>query len=1016
MININKYNEYIKNDIDKIIKENRVEIKNKYINELYNKIVFSNEITIKYKVGEEDDLRIFGDVFVKNNKNNCKIIYNNMIIELNPFFNIKNEKFENKIIELKLRIIKEFTNMSFMFCECSSLLDLPDISKFNTSNVTDIRFIFYNCTSLESLPDISKLNTSNIKIMECIFKDCSSLKSLPDISEWNTSNVTDITGIFNNCSSLKSLPDISKWDTKNVKYMYAIFKNCSSLKSLPDISKWDTKNVEYMNAMFEDCSSLKSLPDISKWNISNLTGISGIFNNCSSLESLPDVSVWYSKFAQNMKKVVVKPPNFVSLKPSIFEKMHLELIDCPVQDQDINCPVQNPNILRMIKKEKKLIEGKILQNFDFTHMVGRLYCKAREFIESKKIKKLKLDEDEVSESEYKLVSLFKSDKLKELLKQNIKMSENFPINKLLENSESLSKGIFYHISKLNLENEISLKNIEINILLDCSGTITDMEKYFVMIQICALTRVFQSLDIPYLISVVGDSGFKVVLKELDEEHSIENLQKVLDCIFIRRHYTNVASCIKTAIDKFKTLNKNSHRVFLMFTNGLDEEFTLYEQWKNSIFVNKNHSFIFILSKNNKNHEEINEYFTKIFDKFTSYCKSNGLKVEIFKMNYYEFNEEKIGNYVKTLFNIFKSSQNEDSINTINKTEKVSYEIEQKIILNDTLIKLGKIIFNNNNSFSELNEEIYIKKIKLPIEQDNIPELKENEFEEMRKNIGSIIKLKIPIKDEEKSDVINFMKVFKIKKENIINLSSLEMLFKPKLKDKFLNYRVTVIIDSSASCFGPLCSQHTWNTIQILFSALGEIDLPCFNLIVTGKPNPYIICSEKNTLEILSKESEIWPILFYLCTKNLKNTDLASSIRIALNLHNLRKSKSPEFLYIITDGLFSLSERKRIIKNINKCKNEGINAIGIGVGISPFGIEKLFPNVIYSINPYKLIQGITSWQFWDPKSKIFDFSYIPLPRIHFNDNDVMDAQKNTIYKELKNELINIPFIREVYVFS
>ena len=265
------------------------------------------------------------------------------------------------------------------------------------------------------------------------------------------------------------------------------------------------------------------------------------------------------------------------------------------------------------------------------------------------------------------------------------------------------------------------------------------------------------------------------------------------------------------------------------------------------------------------------------------------------MNYDELNIEKIGNYVKTLFNIFNSSLNEDSINTINKTEKASYEIEQKIILNDNLINLGNIIFNNNNSFSELNEEIYIKKIKLPLEQDKIPELKENEneFEEMRKNIGSIIELKIPIKDEEKSDVINFMKVFKIKKENIINLSSLEMLFKPKLKDKFLNYRVTVNIDSSASCFGPLCGQRTWNTMQILFSALGEIGLPCFNLIVTGKPNPYIICSEKNTLEILSKKSEIWPILFYLCTKNMKKTDLASSIRIALNLHNLRKSKSPE---------------------------------------------------------------------------------------------------------------------------
>jgi len=86
------------------------------------------------------------------------------------------------------------------------------------------------------------------------------------------------------------------------------------------------------------------------------------------------------------------------------------------------------------------------------------------------------------------------------------------------------------------------------------------------------------LEIPYLISVVGDSGFKVVLKELNGEHSIESLQKALDYIFIKRCNTNIASCIKASIDKFNTLkNENSQKLCYIFTNGLDDEFTLYEQ-------------------------------------------------------------------------------------------------------------------------------------------------------------------------------------------------------------------------------------------------------------------------------------------------------------------------------------------------------------------------------------------------------------------------------------------------------
>ena len=37
------------------------------------------------------------------------------------------------------------------------------------------------------------------------------LKSLPDISKWDTKNVTEMSYMFFNCKALKSLPDFSKW-------------------------------------------------------------------------------------------------------------------------------------------------------------------------------------------------------------------------------------------------------------------------------------------------------------------------------------------------------------------------------------------------------------------------------------------------------------------------------------------------------------------------------------------------------------------------------------------------------------------------------------------------------------------------------------------------------------------------------------------------------------------------------------------------------------------------------------
>ena len=51
---------------------------------------------------------------------------------------------------------------------------------------------------------------SHITRMMNLFYNCNSLILLPDISKWNTSNVSDMSNIFCNCNSLLSLPDISK--------------------------------------------------------------------------------------------------------------------------------------------------------------------------------------------------------------------------------------------------------------------------------------------------------------------------------------------------------------------------------------------------------------------------------------------------------------------------------------------------------------------------------------------------------------------------------------------------------------------------------------------------------------------------------------------------------------------------------------------------------------------------------------------------------------------------------------
>ena len=224
-------NEKIKKDNDK------KNIEENIINNNYENI---DEIIIRYKRDNNEysnEIKIFGSKFVENNKNICKIIINGNEYELCEKININKNQLKNNIFEIKLKGIKNVTDMSYMFGDG----------------------IFFGCESLSSLPDIDKWNTQKVTNMSYMFYDCKSLSSLPDISKWNTQNVTDMRYMFYDCKSLSSLPDISKWDTKNVTNMSYMFCHCESLSFLPDISKWNTQNVTDMNSMFSFCESLSSL-------------------------------------------------------------------------------------------------------------------------------------------------------------------------------------------------------------------------------------------------------------------------------------------------------------------------------------------------------------------------------------------------------------------------------------------------------------------------------------------------------------------------------------------------------------------------------------------------------------------------------------------------------------------------------------------------------------------------------------------------------------------------------------
>ena len=165
-----------------------------------------------------------------------------------------------------------------------------DMSKLDTSNLTDMNSMFYNCSKLTSVGDLSGWNTPKVTTIYGMFSSCSALTSVGDLSGWNTSKVTDMSYMFNGCKSLTSVGDLSSWNTSNLASASCMFYGCSALTSVGDLSGWNTSKVIGMNSMFGACSKLTSVGDLSNWNTSNVASMNYMFNDCSRLSA--DCSNW----------------------------------------------------------------------------------------------------------------------------------------------------------------------------------------------------------------------------------------------------------------------------------------------------------------------------------------------------------------------------------------------------------------------------------------------------------------------------------------------------------------------------------------------------------------------------------------------------------------------------------------------------------------------------------------------------------------------------------------------------
>ena len=143
---------------------------------------YRDEINLIYITEKEDNYNIFGEKFVKNNKNNIELDINGKRSKLVKEYKLR--KGENNI---KMKIKNKITDLHDMFYGCENLKNIDELKYLNTKYCNNFRGMFSYCSSLSDIKGLKKWNVSNGKNLRAMFSECSSLSDIKGLEKWNVS-------------------------------------------------------------------------------------------------------------------------------------------------------------------------------------------------------------------------------------------------------------------------------------------------------------------------------------------------------------------------------------------------------------------------------------------------------------------------------------------------------------------------------------------------------------------------------------------------------------------------------------------------------------------------------------------------------------------------------------------------------------------------------------------------------------------------------------------------------------
>ena len=571
-------------------------------------------------------------------------------------------------------------------------------------------------------------------------------------------------------------------------------------------------------------------------------------------------------------------------------------------------------------------------------------------------------------------SFDENEEIKEMFLSHSNLDDNLkdPSELILELSQLISIKLLQASVTRNTQTE----KICAIIAIDCCRTIEYEYKYHHAVLAFGMMNCLNALEIPYSIVIFADYKFIYTIKEFETPHNDEIYKLVIDCLMIPRYSTRIADLCYYINKKVIHPERSNRRIFLI-SNGLDPNLRYGELW-HKLFENDKDKYCFYFIQ-----PPLEENTDKIKEIWNNFKKETKIEVVIIdELKNIINGEENIYTKFSDILSekvVLSEEDKKKEQEYLNNIEKNICQPKYKDIVN--LDKKIADIFSDLLRYTFDCKDFYI--LNEPHKASNI----DNRL--MEKEINIIPHFKIRAVNGEQ--IIQKLTEFEIKG---INRDLIDNIFPPNKPSMYTpsvkgtrlylvglvkymitggqenkiwlekkaclkrDYRISIIIDSSISCFNNINTIHSIQTIFTFLKILSIIEIPYFDLIIATDKEPIILSCGNDTTSSLNTKSILWSALVsVLLEKNYNKCNLKDCLLFALKLKSLNLIKR-SFIFVLTDGLFDDKDANALKNLISFLEENYISVYGIGLGLFPVKIKNIFSKGFWSGNANNLLNALS----------------------------------------------------------